>query len=126
MICNVAFNLEDLKQCHGRKLAFEPSGPPDSVILKIPGPPNVPTNLHIIGQVGGLNILPRQVVYQAQIPVFVILKLGTDIDLVVRRIRVDVVDLSIPPGLRYPIRWERLKMLLLLRRCRANGRETGG
>ncbi len=96
----------------------------DSMVLKIPRPPDVPAHLRFGVQFGGLKIFLGQIFYQAQIPISIVLELGSDINLVASRVCINVISFPVPPGRRHLVGWERLKMLLLLRRRRNDGRET--
>jgi hypothetical protein len=95
-----------------------------SVVFKIPGTPCVPAHCRLGIQFGGLKIFLSQIFFQAQIPVSIILELGTDIDLVVTGICVDVISFPISPDHRHFIRGERFKVMLLLGRRSNDGPES--
>jgi len=94
------------------------------VVFKIPRPPCIPAHGRLGIQFGGLKIFLGQIFFQAQIPVPIVLELGTDIDLVVSRICVDVISFLTSPNHRQFIRRERLKMMLLLGRRSDDGPEA--
>src|SRR6266481_1569660 len=90
----------------------------------VEGPPHFPAHRRLSVQSRVLKIFLGQIFGQAQIPVLIILELVTNIDLVVRRICVDVIGFGISPDYRDFIRWELLKVLLLLRGGSNDGSET--
>jgi len=83
--------------------------------LKAPRSPHLPAHGRLLVHFGGCKLILGQIIGQTELLIFLILGWGTNKDLPVSRVRVDVVVFSVPLHQRHFIWRERFEMLLPLR-----------
>src|SRR5271166_94387 len=96
----------------------------DSTYRLIPRSPHLPAHGRLLVHFGGCKLILDQVIGQAELLIFLILRRVTNKDLPVSRVRVDVVVFPIPLHQRHFIWRERLEMLLPLRSVSDDGSEA--
>src|SRR5208337_2994436 len=90
----------------------------------MPGSPDFPARRRPVALFGVLKIFLGQVLLQAQVPIFIVLELVANKDLVVSRVCVHVIGFPVSPDYRYLIWLQCHKVLLLLRSLCYDGAEA--